>query len=92
MLATYTPGNHLSPLSFSTHLCLFPRRSLEEPEIRAAIPPQLFVRDIHVGLYYVARDILLAAMAWFLATKIDDFFQQSIMRETLTTVGAEEGW
>ena len=84
-----TPPETISLLFPSQHIYVW---SLEELEIRAAIPPQLFVRDIHVGLYYVARDILLAAMARFLATKIDDFFQQSIMRETLTTVGAEEGW
>jgi len=58
-------------------------------EIRAAIPPQFFVRDTRRGLLYLARDILLATAAWSLATKIDPIFKQTVMRESLTTLGAE---
>ncbi|KAF8220193.1 hypothetical protein L208DRAFT_1382738 [Tricholoma matsutake] len=60
-------------------------------EIRAAIPPEFFIRDTRLGLAYLARDILMAAAAWSLATFIDPFFKQSVMRESLTPVGAEIG-
>jgi omega-6 fatty acid desaturase (delta-12 desaturase) len=62
-------------------------RSLKE--IRAAIPAQLFVRDTGRGLLYFARDLLLAAAAWSLATTIDPYFKQTATRELLTPVGAE---
>ncbi|KAG6835280.1 hypothetical protein H0H93_003167, partial [Arthromyces matolae] len=58
-------------------------------EIRAAIPAKYFVRDTGRGLLYFARDVLLAAVAWSLATLIDPYFKQSATRELLTPVGAE---
>ncbi|TFK71170.1 delta 12 fatty acid epoxygenase [Pluteus cervinus] len=45
-------------------------------EIRDAIPEQMFVRDTRRGLLYLARDILMAAVAWSLASKIDPLFAQ----------------
>lgn len=62
-------------------------RSLKE--IRAAIPSQFFVRDTRKGLLYLARDLLMAAVAWSLATYIDPYFKQSAVAEILTPVGAE---
>ncbi|KAF8059791.1 fatty acid desaturase-domain-containing protein [Lyophyllum atratum] len=58
-------------------------------EIRAAIPGHLFIRDTPRGLLYFARDVLLAAVAWSLATTIDPYFKQTATRELLTPVGAE---
>ncbi|KAF9035181.1 fatty acid desaturase-domain-containing protein [Panaeolus papilionaceus] len=58
-------------------------------EIRAAIPPEFFVRDTRRGLLYFARDVLLAATAWKAATYIDPYFGQSATKELLTPVGAE---
>ncbi|KAF5366879.1 hypothetical protein D9615_010537 [Tricholomella constricta] len=58
-------------------------------EIRAAIPVELFVKDTPRGLLYFARDVLLAAVAWSLATAIDPFFKHTVTREHLTPVGAE---
>ncbi|KAF8065086.1 fatty acid desaturase-domain-containing protein [Lyophyllum atratum] len=58
-------------------------------EIRAAIPAHHFIRDTPRGLLYLARDLLLAAAAWSLATYIDPFFKQASMGELLTPVGAE---
>ncbi|KAF4622605.1 hypothetical protein D9613_009008 [Agrocybe pediades] len=60
-------------------------------EIRAAIPPEFFVRDTLRGLSYLARDILLAAFAWTCATYIDPYFQGAAAKELLTPVGAEVG-
>lgn len=44
-------------------------------EIRAAIPARLFVRDTRQGLYYLIRDILLAAAVSSLAHRIDPLFR-----------------
>lgn len=60
-------------------------------EIRAKIPPRLFVRDTTRGLLYLARDILMAAFAWKLATYIDPTFQSDYAVERLGTLGAEVG-
>ncbi|KAG6844674.1 hypothetical protein H0H87_004848 [Tephrocybe sp. NHM501043] len=62
-------------------------RSLKE--IRAAIPARFFVRDTTRGLMYLARDLLLAAAAWSLATYIDPFFRQRYIAEILSPIGAE---
>ncbi|KAG6887660.1 hypothetical protein C0995_013685 [Termitomyces sp. Mi166 len=58
-------------------------------EIRAAIPSKYFVRDTSRGLLYFARDVLMAAVVWSLATAIDPYFKQTATRELLTPVGAE---
>ncbi|KJA16239.1 hypothetical protein HYPSUDRAFT_47552 [Hypholoma sublateritium FD-334 SS-4] len=58
-------------------------------EIRAAIPPELFVRNTRHGLLYLSRDILMAATAWTLATLIDPYFQSEATRKILTPTGAE---
>ncbi|KAJ7595190.1 fatty acid desaturase-domain-containing protein [Mycena floridula] len=60
-------------------------------EIRDHIPAHLFVRDTPRGLLYLARDILLASIAWSLATFIDPFFKRSDTIELLTPLGAEIG-
>jgi len=43
-------------------------------EIRDAIPGEFFVRDTRRGLLYFARDVLMAVIAWNLATHIDPTF------------------
>ncbi|KAJ7429675.1 fatty acid desaturase-domain-containing protein [Mycena galericulata] len=43
-------------------------------DIRAAIPPECFVRDTSRALQYLARDLALAFSAGFFATAIDRFF------------------
>ncbi|KAF9453347.1 delta 12 fatty acid epoxygenase [Macrolepiota fuliginosa MF-IS2] len=53
-------------------------------EIRAAIPAKYFVRDMRKGLYYLTRDILLAAAAWSLALRIDPLFRNPRVSHTLT--------
>ena len=40
-------------------------------EIRAAIPARLFERKNSTSLYYLARDLVLATVAWELATWIE---------------------
>jgi omega-6 fatty acid desaturase (delta-12 desaturase) len=65
------------------------QRSLKE--IRAAIPSELFVRDMTRGLLFLARDISMAIAVWSFATRIDPLFQHSAIREILTPVGAEIG-
>lgn len=47
------------------------------------------MRDTRKGLLYLARDLLMAAVAWSLATYIDPYFKQSAVAEILTPVGAE---
>ncbi|KAF4576273.1 hypothetical protein EYR36_001129 [Pleurotus pulmonarius] len=44
-------------------------------EIRAAIPSHLFVRDTPRGFLYFTRDLLMAAIAWSLASYIDPYFK-----------------
>ncbi|KAG6879098.1 hypothetical protein C0992_005243 [Termitomyces sp. T32_za158] len=58
-------------------------------EIRAAIPAKFFVRDTTKGLLYFARDVLMAVVAWSLATTIDPYFKQSATHQLLTPAGAE---
>ncbi|KAF8876348.1 fatty acid desaturase-domain-containing protein [Infundibulicybe gibba] len=58
-------------------------------EIRAAIPGKFFVRDTLRGLLYFSRDVLMAAIAWSLATTIDPYFKHAATREIMTPVGAE---
>ncbi|KAJ7048052.1 fatty acid desaturase-domain-containing protein [Mycena amicta] len=48
--------------------------SMSMKEIRAAIPPQCFVRDTYRGLQYLARDVALAACAFAFAMAIDPSF------------------
>ncbi|KAF8875927.1 fatty acid desaturase-domain-containing protein [Infundibulicybe gibba] len=52
-------------------------------------PCQFFVRDTRRGLLYLARDLLLATVAWSLAAYIDPFFKQSSTRAALSPIGAE---
>ena len=58
-------------------------------EIRAAIPPRFFIRDTRRGLLYFARDLILAAIFWTLATFIDPCFKAAATKEILTPIGAE---
>lgn len=60
-------------------------------EIRDAIPERYFVRDTVRGLLFLARDLLLAAITWKLATFIDPFFRSSAVRSELTLGGAGVG-
>lgn len=58
-------------------------------EIRSIMPPHLFVRRATTGILYLARDILMATMAWLLATYIDPVFKSDFVIITLTPQGAE---
>ncbi|TFK32082.1 fatty acid desaturase-domain-containing protein [Crucibulum laeve] len=58
-------------------------------EIRAAIPTRLFVRNTTRGIEYLARDIFLASVAWYLATHIDANLKQSSVQYRITFLGAE---
>jgi omega-6 fatty acid desaturase (delta-12 desaturase) len=71
------------------NLPTFTPMSWSQKEIRAAIPPQLFVRDTLRGLRYLARDLILAAACWYAATYIDPYFKGEEVRQLLTPVGAE---
>ena len=62
-------------------------RSLSE--IRAAIPAHCHVRQTWKGLLYLARDCVLAAIAWKLALYIDPTFRNSYVAHHLTPLGAE---
>ena len=69
-----------------------PRTDLVErtqAEIRANIPPRLFVRDTMRGLRFLARDLILAAACWYAATYIDPYFKSPVVRDTITPLGAE---
>jgi len=58
-------------------------------EIRAAIPPHLFIRDTSRGLFYLARDVFMAVAIWSLVSLFDTYFQRVAIRELLTPAGAE---
>jgi len=58
-------------------------------EIRAVIPPHLFVRHTTTGILYLTRDILMAMVAWLLATYIDPIFKSDSVLIILTPHGAE---
>ncbi|PPQ72062.1 hypothetical protein CVT24_008290 [Panaeolus cyanescens] len=58
-------------------------------EIRAAIPPEFFVRDTAKGLTYFARDVALVLTFWKLATYIDPFFAQENIRGMVSPVFAD---
>lgn len=53
------------------------------------MPPHLFVRRATTGILYLARDILMATMAWLLATYIDPVFKSDFVIITMTPQGAE---
>ena len=40
-------------------------------EIRSAIPKHLFERHLSLSLYYLARDVVVSSVFWYLATWID---------------------
>jgi len=58
-------------------------------EIRAVIPPHLFLRHTTTGIFYLTRDILMAMAAWLLATYIDLIFKSDSVNLILTPHGAE---
>jgi len=58
-------------------------------EIRAAIPPHLFLRDTSRGLRFLARDLVMAAIAWAVATYIDPYARSRSIRDLFTPLGAE---
>ncbi|TFK22249.1 delta 12 fatty acid epoxygenase [Coprinopsis marcescibilis] len=58
-------------------------------EIRAAIPPEMFVRNTTKGIMFLCRDLLLAATAWSIALRIDPFFGHAVVKSVLTPFGAE---
>ncbi|KAI0718558.1 fatty acid desaturase-domain-containing protein [Cerioporus squamosus] len=57
-------------------------------EIRAAIPPHLFVRDTKRGLAWLALDLLMAAVCWKLALYIDPSFKSPAAIRLLSPLGA----
>jgi hypothetical protein len=70
------------PLNFSRTLA----------EIRSSIPPHLFIRDTTKSMSYLARDITLAASAWYLATLIDPYLGNARAEKVLTPLGVWAGW
>ncbi|KAH9948128.1 fatty acid desaturase-domain-containing protein [Amylocystis lapponica] len=58
-------------------------------EIRAAIPARMFVRKTWKGCLYLARDLLVVAINWELALRIDPLLQSAPAVARLTPVGAE---
>jgi omega-6 fatty acid desaturase (delta-12 desaturase) len=64
-----------------------PHRTLNE--IRAAIPAKYFLRDMRKGLYYLFRDLLLAAAAWSLALRIDPLLQDTTTAGVLSPLLSE---
>ncbi|KAJ3559623.1 hypothetical protein NM688_g226 [Phlebia brevispora] len=52
-------------------------------EIRAAIPPRLFVRDTGRGMVYLARDVVMAAGALAFATQINSTLADPFVVEHL---------
>lgn len=57
-------------------------------EIKAAIPADYFVKDTFRGLLYLARDILMAAILWSLATYIDPYCKRPEAVALLSPIGA----
>uniref|UniRef100_D8Q6U0 Fatty acid desaturase domain-containing protein n=1 Tax=Schizophyllum commune (strain H4-8 / FGSC 9210) TaxID=578458 RepID=D8Q6U0_SCHCM len=57
-------------------------------EIRASIPSRLFLRSTLLSLYFLTRDLLMAACAWKAAAFIDPLFQHAVTIDALTPFGA----
>jgi len=57
-------------------------------EIRDAIPAEFFVRDTRRGLLYFSRDVLLAVIAWSLATQIDPTFNGKFTKNGNALMGS----
>ncbi|KAI5829900.1 hypothetical protein K523DRAFT_273386 [Schizophyllum commune Tattone D] len=57
-------------------------------EIRASIPPRLFRHSTHLSLYFLLRDLCMAACAWKAATFIDPLFRHAVTLDALTPFGA----
>ncbi|CAL1704014.1 unnamed protein product [Somion occarium] len=58
-------------------------------DIRAAMPSHLFQRDTARSLLFLARDLLMAALAWKVATFIDPYFLSPASPATPTSFGVE---
>ncbi|KAJ7701504.1 hypothetical protein B0H17DRAFT_924666 [Mycena rosella] len=58
-------------------------------EIRAAIPARLFKRNTGRGLLYLARDLLVVAGLWALASQIDGTFTAPSFQKLLSPGGAQ---
>jgi len=58
-------------------------------EIRSAIPARLHVRNTWKGLCFLARDVLLAIIAWKLASLIDPTFQSQSAIQSFSVFGAQ---
>ncbi|KAL1719968.1 fatty acid desaturase-domain-containing protein [Schizophyllum commune] len=57
-------------------------------EIRASIPPRLFHRSTSLSLYFLLRDLLMAACALEAATFIDPLFRHAATIDALAPFGA----
>ncbi|KAL1719944.1 fatty acid desaturase-domain-containing protein [Schizophyllum commune] len=57
-------------------------------DVRASIPPRLFRRSTPLSLYFLLRDILMAACAWKAAAFIDPLFRHTATLDALTPFGA----
>lgn len=62
-------------------------RTIED--VRRAIPARLFKRETARGLVYLARDIVMAAFVWKLATYIDVVPTQAVVKTRLGGIGAQ---
>ncbi|KAL1743198.1 fatty acid desaturase-domain-containing protein [Schizophyllum fasciatum] len=61
-------------------------RSLQD--IRSSIPKRLFTRNAPLSVYFLLRDLLMAACAWKAASLIDTVSEHAVKIGGLTTVGA----
>ncbi|TRM66555.1 fatty acid desaturase-domain-containing protein [Schizophyllum amplum] len=57
-------------------------------EIRANIPERLFVRDTPLSMYFLVRDVLMAACVWKAASFIDPISRHAGIQTALTPIGA----
>lgn len=62
--------------------------TLSLAEIRGAIPPRLFERKAHTGLYYLVRDACLALSFLKFASSIDSCFVDPRVVRALSPAGS----
>ncbi|KAI0320398.1 fatty acid desaturase-domain-containing protein [Amylostereum chailletii] len=76
MTAETTSTAARTPSDFEHQLPEFTPLHWSLAEIRAAIPTRFFARDTTRSVYYLARDIAMASILWWMATFIDTLIIQ----------------